>query len=49
MNQQFAQSRRLYLESAKARRDRQWTRICLANVKRVLDKEKAPTAIGAIK
>lgn len=41
MNQDFAQSREFYLKLAKERRNRQWTFICLANVLRILNKEKA--------
>jgi hypothetical protein len=48
MNQQFTQSREFYLELAKTRRNRQWTFICLANVLRILEKEKATVRAAAV-
>lgn len=48
MNQDFAQSRLFYLELAKLRRKREWTMICLSNVLRILNKEKATVPAAAV-
>lgn len=49
MNQDFAQSRLFYQELAKVKRDRKWTFICLANVLRIMEKEKSHTANVTLK
>lgn len=41
MNQDFTQSRWFYLELAKLKHNREWTMICLSNVLRIMNKEKA--------
>jgi hypothetical protein len=48
MNQDFAQSRLFYQELAKIKRDRKWTMICLANVLRIMNKEKAAVSAATV-